>query len=98
MKRERERRENKATLSLPPISLTFIHPAYPPLCLPQVVLVTTKGDIEIELWAKECPKTCRNFIGLGMEGYYEGTTFHRIVPGIWKTALGAIGTEGDERR
>lgn len=44
--------------------------------------MTSKGDIEIELWCKECPKACRNFIGLGMEGYYEGTTFHRVVPGL----------------
>jgi len=41
--------------------------------------VTSVGEIEIELWAKETPKACRNFIQLCMEGYYNGTIFHRVV-------------------
>lgn len=48
----------------------------------KVILHTTAGDIEIELWGKETPKTCRNFIQLCMEGYYDNTIFHRIVPGF----------------
>lgn len=43
---------------------------------------TTVGDIDIELWAKETPKTCRNFIQLCLEGYYDNTIFHRIVKGF----------------
>lgn len=46
---------------------------------PQVLLNTTVGDIEIELWTKEAPKACRNFIQLCMEGYYDETIFHRLV-------------------
>ncbi|ODQ53102.1 cyclophilin-like protein [Saitoella complicata NRRL Y-17804] len=46
----------------------------------KVILHTTKGDLEIELWSKECPKACRNFIQLCLEGYYDNTIFHRIVP------------------
>ncbi|KJH46895.1 triose-phosphate isomerase [Dictyocaulus viviparus] len=45
----------------------------------EVVLHTTAGDIEIELWTKECPLACRNFIQLCMEKYYNGTVFHRMV-------------------
>ena len=45
----------------------------------KVLLKTTVGDIDVELWSKECPKTCRNFIQLCMEGYYDGTIFHRLV-------------------
>lgn len=45
----------------------------------KVVLNTTKGPIDIELWAKECPKACRNFIQHCVNGYYDGCTFHRIV-------------------
>lgn len=48
----------------------------------KVVLVTTVGDIDIELWSKEAPKACRNFIQLCMEGYYNGTIFHRVVKGF----------------
>lgn len=45
----------------------------------KVILKTSVGDIEIELWCRECPKTCRNFIQLCMEGYYDSTIFHRVV-------------------
>lgn len=45
----------------------------------QVLLKTTVGDIEVELWSKEAPKACRNFVQLCMEGYYDGTIFHRVV-------------------
>ena len=47
----------------------------------QVLLYTTCGEIEIELWSKEAPKACRNFVQLCLEGYYDGTIFHRIVKG-----------------
>jgi peptidyl-prolyl cis-trans isomerase SDCCAG10 len=45
----------------------------------KVVLTTTLGDIDIELWTKEAPKACRNFIQLCLEGYYDGCIFHRVV-------------------
>ncbi|RXK39178.1 peptidyl-prolyl isomerase CWC27 [Tremella mesenterica] len=48
----------------------------------KVVVETTAGDIEIELWGRECPKAVRNFIALSMEGYYDGVIFHRLVPGF----------------
>lgn len=43
---------------------------------------TSAGEIDIELWTREAPKTCRNFIQLCMEGYYNGTIFHRIIKGF----------------
>uniref|UniRef100_A0A8C3AAI7 Peptidyl-prolyl cis-trans isomerase n=1 Tax=Cyclopterus lumpus TaxID=8103 RepID=A0A8C3AAI7_CYCLU len=45
----------------------------------RVLLKTSAGDIDIELWSKEAPKACRNFVQLSMEGYYDGTSFHRVV-------------------
>uniref|UniRef100_A0A8C2SQC0 Peptidyl-prolyl cis-trans isomerase n=1 Tax=Coturnix japonica TaxID=93934 RepID=A0A8C2SQC0_COTJA len=48
----------------------------------RVLLRTTAGDIDIELWSKEAPKACRNFIQLCMEEYYNNTIFHRVVPGF----------------
>uniref|UniRef100_UPI00398EB109 spliceosome-associated protein CWC27 homolog isoform X2 n=1 Tax=Pristiophorus japonicus TaxID=55135 RepID=UPI00398EB109 len=48
----------------------------------KVLLKTTAGDIDIELWSKEAPKACRNFIQLCLEGYYDNTIFHRVVPGF----------------
>ncbi|MBN3308124.1 CWC27 protein, partial [Amia calva] len=47
---------------------------------PQVLLKTSAGDIDVELWSKEAPKACRNFVQLCLEGYYDGTIFHRVVP------------------
>ncbi|KAJ8401865.1 hypothetical protein AAFF_G00374460 [Aldrovandia affinis] len=46
----------------------------------KVLLKTSAGDIDLELWSKEAPKACRNFVQLCMEGYYDGTIFHRVVP------------------
>lgn len=42
---------------------------------------TSVGDIDIELWSKEAPKACRNFVQLAMEGYFDNTIFHRVVKG-----------------
>lgn len=41
-------------------------------------MATTVGDIDIELWCKECPMACRNFIQLCLEGYYNNVIFHRL--------------------
>ncbi len=46
---------------------------------PIVVVETTQGNIEITLKPDIAPKTCENFLGLVRNGYYEGTTFHRII-------------------
>ncbi|KAK9703138.1 Cyclophilin type peptidyl-prolyl cis-trans isomerase/CLD [Popillia japonica] len=48
----------------------------------KVLLKTTVGDIDIELWSKEAPRACRNFIQLCLEGYYNNTLFHRVVKGF----------------
>ncbi|KAG9309912.1 cyclophilin-like protein [Chiua virens] len=48
----------------------------------RVILDTTVGEIDIELWSRETPKACRNFIALALEGYYDGIIFHRVVPGF----------------
>lgn len=40
---------------------------------------TNLGKIEIELYAKEVPKTVKNFVGLALEGYYNGVVFHRVI-------------------
>ncbi|MCV6607437.1 MAG: peptidylprolyl isomerase [Campylobacterales bacterium] len=47
---------------------------------PIVVLETNQGKIELELFPKVAPKTVENFIGLAQKGYYNGITFHRVIP------------------
>lgn len=53
-----------------------------PLTKGKVVLKTSLGDLDIELWPKEIPKACRNFVQLCLEGYYDNTEFHRVIPGF----------------
>ncbi len=40
---------------------------------------TSRGSIEVELFAKEAPKTVNNFVFLAREGFYDGTIFHRVI-------------------
>lgn len=48
--------------------------------LPRVKLKTTKGDIVIELFENEAPQTVGNFVSLVEEKFYDGLTFHRVLP------------------
>jgi cyclophilin family peptidyl-prolyl cis-trans isomerase len=41
---------------------------------------TSEGAIELELFPEEAPKTVENFTKLASEGYYDGLTFHRVIP------------------
>jgi len=43
---------------------------------------TTMGGITIELFEAECPITAKNFLEYVSSGFYEGTIFHRIIPGF----------------
>lgn len=45
----------------------------------KVLLHTSLGDLDVELWPKEAPKACRNFVQLCLEGYYDNTIFHRVM-------------------
>ncbi|KAJ1025022.1 hypothetical protein NDA18_004308 [Ustilago nuda] len=47
-----------------------------------VTLTTSKGDIDIELFSRETPLACRNFLTLALEGYYDNLIFHRLLPGF----------------
>ena len=45
-------------------------------------LDTSKGKIVLELFAKEAPKTVNSFVFLARQGFYNGTEFHRVIPGF----------------
>ena len=47
-----------------------------------VTFKTNQGDVKIKLFPSIAPKTCENFVGLVKKGYYDGLTFHRVVPGF----------------
>jgi peptidylprolyl isomerase len=47
---------------------------------PIIVMETTQGVVEIQLMPKIAPKACENMIKLAEKGYYDGISFHRIIP------------------
>jgi len=44
------------------------------------VIDTNKGEMRVELFAKDAPVTVNNFVFLAKEGYYDGIKFHRVIP------------------
>lgn len=46
----------------------------------KIVMTTSKGDIEATLFASKAPMTVANFLNLAKRGYYNGLTFHRVIP------------------
>ena len=43
---------------------------------------TDRGDLVLELFAADVPNTVNNFVFLAREGFYDGTTFHRVIAGV----------------
>jgi peptidyl-prolyl cis-trans isomerase B (cyclophilin B) len=48
----------------------------------EVILHTSMGDIRLELDADKAPKAVTNFVVLSQIGYFNGLTFHRVIPGF----------------
>ena len=46
----------------------------------QATLHTNHGAIELELFDDDAPKTVDNFVKLSKDGFYDGITFHRVIP------------------
>jgi len=47
-----------------------------------VIMSTNQGDMEIEFWPDVAPNHVRNFLDLCYTGFYDGKTFHRVIPGF----------------
>jgi len=45
-----------------------------------VRIVTSLGNLNFELYAEHAPETCHNFVKLAQRGFYDGLTFHRLIP------------------
>jgi len=46
----------------------------------KAIIKTNKGDIYLDLFAKDAPKTVNNFVFLARDKFYDGLTFHRVIP------------------
>jgi len=60
--------------SAPPAMQTETNRTY------HAIIKTNKGDIHLQLNPAEAPMTVNNFVVLARDGYYDGVTFHRVVP------------------
>jgi peptidyl-prolyl cis-trans isomerase B (cyclophilin B) len=49
---------------------------------PRAVIETKFGPIEIEFLNEKAPGHVKNFLDLARKGFYDGTTFHRVIPGF----------------
>lgn len=71
---------NTKSSSKPPASQEEQLQSNPQKNVVNVVMETTYGNIELELWPDMAPKTVKNFIDLSAKGYYNGLYFHRVIP------------------
>lgn len=55
-------------------------------------IVTERGDIVVNLFADKATKTVNNFVFLAREGFYDNTTFHRVIPGFMAQGGDPTGT------
>jgi len=46
------------------------------------IIETEKGNLVLELFASDVPRTVDNFVTLARDGFYDGLTFHRVIPGF----------------
>ncbi len=56
------------------------------------VIETEKGNIVVKLFASDVPITVNNFVFLAREGFYDGSTFHRVIPGFMAQGGDPTGT------
>jgi len=54
----------------------------PPSAAPRAIIETRFGEIEIEFLPDKAPLHVKNFTDLARKGFYDGTTFHRVIPGF----------------
>jgi peptidyl-prolyl cis-trans isomerase A (cyclophilin A) len=72
---------------LPVIAATILFAAglalaQTPAANPKVLLKTSLGDITLELYPAKAPITVKNILDYVNEGFYDGTIFHRVIPGF----------------
>lgn len=56
------------------------------------IIQTEKGDLVLELYASDAPVTVSNFVFLARQGFYDNTTFHRVIPGFMAQGGDPTGT------
>ena len=85
-----------AVAPLPP-GLRKTYKEYPPIVIDvnksyTAVIQTDKGDITLELYPRKAPKTVNSFVFLARDGFFDGLTFHRVLPGFVAQGGDPLGT------
>ncbi|MFC1968861.1 peptidylprolyl isomerase [Chloroflexota bacterium] len=60
------------------------------------IIKTEKGDLVLELFALDVPVTVNNFVFLARQRFYDGSTFHRVIPSFMAQGGHPIGTGRDD--
>ncbi|WP_102126698.1 peptidylprolyl isomerase [Deinococcus planocerae] len=63
----------------------------------RAVLKTNKGDVTVELYARQAPKAVNNFVFLALNRFYDGTRFHRVVEGFMAQGGDPLSAEAAQR-
>jgi peptidyl-prolyl cis-trans isomerase B (cyclophilin B) len=79
----------------PPKRKTYSEP--PPMLIDTskqytAIIETEKGNLVLELFTEDVPRTVNNFVFLAREGFYDDTTFHRVIPGFMAQGGDPTGT------
>jgi cyclophilin family peptidyl-prolyl cis-trans isomerase len=74
-----------------------VYSAEPPMTIDQnkqyfATIKTEVGDLKVELYPKDAPHHVNSFVFLAREGFYNGVTFHRVIPGFVAQAGDPTGT------
>lgn len=83
--------------SLDPVERDGYYSEYPDMIIDEsstyeAVLVTERGDMRIRLFADKAPLTVNNFVSLALDGFYDGTMFHRVLADFMAQAGDPSGT------
>ena len=57
-----------------------------------ILEIEGKGQVKAKLFAKQAPNTVNNFVSLARDGFYDGTTFHRVIPNFMAQGGDPTGT------
>jgi peptidyl-prolyl cis-trans isomerase B (cyclophilin B) len=68
------------------------HKDYSQIAQIQAVISTFEGKIVVDLAFREAPNTVANFVELAKKGFYNGLTFHRVIPGFMIQGGDPLGT------
>ncbi len=64
------------------VGLCLAGSAFAAAANPTLVLETSMGNVKVELFQKEAPISVKNFLDYAKSGFFNGTVFHRVIPGF----------------